>query len=112
MATLTITGPLGVNLDGAGGNVLTTDQWIIGGKLYMIKVTPAHGVSYYLIDEKGEKQGEMPLEALKRRVSEAQAAQRPVDVREAGDAPDDHRDADLVERRVEVEIEQIGRAHV
>ena len=26
----------------------------VGGKLYMLKVTPAHGAPYYLIDEKGD----------------------------------------------------------
>ena len=26
----------------------------INGKLYMQKITPAHGVPYYLIDEKGD----------------------------------------------------------
>mgnify|MGYP000041118419 CR=1 FL=1 len=26
----------------------------VNGKLYMIKVTPPHGVPYYLIDEKGD----------------------------------------------------------
>ena len=26
----------------------------INGKLYMMKVTPSHGVPYYLIDEKGD----------------------------------------------------------
>ena len=26
----------------------------VNGKLYMMKVTPSHGVPYYLIDEKGD----------------------------------------------------------
>ena len=30
------------------------EEFRIKGKLYMIKVTPPHGVSYYLIDEKGD----------------------------------------------------------
>jgi hypothetical protein len=32
----------------------TVEEFRIGGKLYMIKVTPARGPSYYLIDEKGD----------------------------------------------------------
>ncbi len=32
----------------------TVEEYRIAGKLYMIKVTPAHGISYYLIDEKGD----------------------------------------------------------
>lgn len=32
----------------------TVEEYRVGGKLYMLKVTPAHGVSYYLIDEKGD----------------------------------------------------------
>lgn len=32
----------------------TVEEYRIGGKLYMLKVTPAHGVPYYLIDEKGD----------------------------------------------------------
>ena len=31
----------------------TIEEFRIRGKLYMVKVTPAHGVPYYLIDEKG-----------------------------------------------------------
>ena len=27
---------------------------MINGKLYMIKVTPPHGVPYYLVDDKGD----------------------------------------------------------
>ena len=30
------------------------EEFRIKGKLYMIKVTPPHGVPYYLIDEKGD----------------------------------------------------------
>jgi len=30
------------------------EEFRINGKLYMIKVTPPHGKSYYLIDEKGD----------------------------------------------------------
>jgi hypothetical protein len=30
------------------------EEFRLNGKLYMLKVTPAHGVSYYLIDEKGD----------------------------------------------------------
>jgi hypothetical protein len=31
----------------------TVEEYRIGGKLYMIKVTPAHGVPYYLVDRDG-----------------------------------------------------------
>ena len=31
----------------------TREEFRIRGRLYMVKVTPAHGVSYYLIDENG-----------------------------------------------------------
>jgi len=31
----------------------TREEYRIRGRLYMIKVTPAHGVPYYLIDENG-----------------------------------------------------------
>ncbi|MBI3525279.1 MAG: DUF2782 domain-containing protein [Betaproteobacteria bacterium] len=30
------------------------EEYRVNGKLYMLKVTPPHGVSYYLIDEKGD----------------------------------------------------------
>lgn len=30
------------------------EEFRINGKLYMVKVTPAHGVPYYLIEEKGD----------------------------------------------------------
>ena len=32
------------------------EEYRIGGKLYMLKVTPPHGVSYYLVDHKGDGQ--------------------------------------------------------
>ncbi len=32
----------------------TVEEFRIGGKLYMIKVTPPHGRPYYLIDERGD----------------------------------------------------------
>ncbi len=32
----------------------TVEEYRLSGKLYMLKVTPAHGVAYYLIDEKGD----------------------------------------------------------
>ena len=32
----------------------TVEEYRIGGKLYMLKVTPAHGRPYFLIDEKGD----------------------------------------------------------
>ncbi|MDP2821452.1 MAG: DUF2782 domain-containing protein [Sulfuritalea sp.] len=30
------------------------EEFRIGGKLYMLKVTPPHGVSYYLLDNNGD----------------------------------------------------------
>jgi len=30
------------------------EEYRVNGKLYMLKVTPPNGVSYYLIDEKGD----------------------------------------------------------
>ena len=32
----------------------TVEEYRVGNKLYMLKVTPASGTSYYLIDEKGD----------------------------------------------------------
>jgi hypothetical protein len=32
----------------------TVEEFRVAGKLYMIKVTPAHGTPYYLIDHKGD----------------------------------------------------------
>jgi hypothetical protein len=32
----------------------TVEEYRIGGKLYMIKVTPAHGRPYVMIDERGD----------------------------------------------------------
>lgn len=32
----------------------TVQEYRIGGKLYMLKVTPPHGVPYYLIDNRGD----------------------------------------------------------
>ena len=32
----------------------TIEEYRVGGKLYMIKVTPKHGRPYYLIDDKGD----------------------------------------------------------
>ncbi len=34
----------------------TVEEYRVSGKLYMLKVTPANGPSYYLIDEKGDGQ--------------------------------------------------------
>ena len=30
------------------------EEYRLAGKLYMIKVTPSHGVPYYLVDEQGD----------------------------------------------------------
>jgi len=32
------------------------EEFRVNGKLYMVKVTPPHGVPYYLIDDKGDGQ--------------------------------------------------------
>ena len=32
----------------------TVEEYRIGGKLYMIKITPANGKPYYLVDNKGD----------------------------------------------------------
>jgi hypothetical protein len=32
----------------------TVTEYRVHGKLYMVKVTPPHGVSYYLVDRKGD----------------------------------------------------------
>lgn len=32
----------------------TVEEYRAGAKLYMLKVTPAHGAPYFLIDEKGD----------------------------------------------------------
>ncbi len=32
----------------------TVEEYRIAGKLYMVKVTPPHGVPYYLVDSKGD----------------------------------------------------------
>ena len=34
--------------------VQTVEEYRANGKLYMIKITPAHGVPYYLVDSKGD----------------------------------------------------------
>ncbi|MBI4807479.1 MAG: DUF2782 domain-containing protein [Nitrosomonadales bacterium] len=33
---------------------LTVEEYRANGKLYMIKITPKHGVPYYLVDDKGD----------------------------------------------------------
>ncbi|MCB1938110.1 MAG: DUF2782 domain-containing protein [Rhodocyclaceae bacterium] len=32
----------------------TVEEFRVHGKLYMVKVTPAHGTPYYLVDRKGD----------------------------------------------------------
>ncbi len=32
----------------------TVEEYRIGGRLYMIKITPKHGKPYYLIDDRGD----------------------------------------------------------
>lgn len=34
--------------------VQTVEEFRVGGKLYMIKITPKHGVPYYLVDDQGD----------------------------------------------------------
>ena len=56
--------PAGMELDPAFEPQVTilkrgedkVEEYRIGGKLYMLKVTPPHGVSYYLVDYKGDGQ--------------------------------------------------------
>lgn len=33
---------------------LTIEEYRVGGRLYMIKITPAHGKPYYLVDDRGD----------------------------------------------------------
>jgi hypothetical protein len=33
---------------------LTVEEFRSNGKLYMIKVTPKHGLPYYLVDDRGD----------------------------------------------------------
>jgi hypothetical protein len=30
------------------------EEYRVNGRLYMMKVTPPHGVSYYLVDDRGD----------------------------------------------------------
>lgn len=54
--------PAGVSLDAELEPQVTitkrgddrVEEFRMNGKLYMLKVTPAHGVSYYLLDENGD----------------------------------------------------------
>ena len=39
---------------GHGARVMIAEEYRMGGKLYMLKVTPARGAPSYLIDEKGD----------------------------------------------------------
>ncbi|MGE4446824.1 MAG: DUF2782 domain-containing protein [Azospira sp.] len=32
----------------------TVEEYRVNGKLYMLKVTPSHGVPYYLVDDQGD----------------------------------------------------------
>ena len=32
----------------------TVEEYRMGGKLYMLKITPAHGVPYYMVDRLGD----------------------------------------------------------
>lgn len=32
----------------------TVEEFRVGGKLYMIKITPKHGKPYYLVDDRGD----------------------------------------------------------
>jgi hypothetical protein len=33
---------------------LTVEEYRVNGRLYMIKITPAHGKPYYLVDDRGD----------------------------------------------------------
>ncbi len=33
---------------------MTVEEYRVGGKLYMIKITPKHGKPYYLVDDRGD----------------------------------------------------------
>lgn len=54
--------PAGMELDPAFEPQVTivkrgadsVEEYRLGGKLYMLKVTPPHGVSYYLVDSLGD----------------------------------------------------------
>ena len=35
-------------------SVQVVEEFRVGGKLYMIKITPKHGVPYYLVDDQGD----------------------------------------------------------
>lgn len=56
--------PAGMELDPAFEPQVTiirrgedkVEEYRIGGKLYMLKVTPPHGVPYYLVDHRGDGQ--------------------------------------------------------
>ena len=32
----------------------TVEEYRVGGRLYMIKITPKHGAPYYLVDDRGD----------------------------------------------------------
>ena len=34
--------------------VQTVEEYRVGGKLYMIKITPKHGKPYYMVDDRGD----------------------------------------------------------
>mgnify|MGYP006331017519 FL=1 len=54
--------PVGMELDPAFEPQVTiikrgedrVEEYRINGRLYMVKVTPPHGVPYYLVDDKGD----------------------------------------------------------
>jgi hypothetical protein len=33
---------------------MTVEEYRVGGRLYMIKITPKHGKPYYLVDDRGD----------------------------------------------------------
>lgn len=33
---------------------ITVEEYRVGGRLYMIKITPKHGKPYYLVDDRGD----------------------------------------------------------
>ena len=56
--------PKGYELDGTLEPQITTvkrgedtvEEYRLGGRLYMMKVTPSHGVAYFLVDHRGDGQ--------------------------------------------------------
>ena len=56
--------PKGYELDGSLEPQISTikrgedivEEYRLGGRLYMMKITPSHGIPYYLVDHRGDGQ--------------------------------------------------------